>query len=189
MHWVLLGLGAAGVALAAVLKLVGGVSDFQQHALPFWLFIIGVSGLFAGGWFRDKAIGTVSHAAAGLAASVATLAPAVAPQLAPAISGGLSSLQRHAAAVPTAALATAAAPTSMLTIPTAPTGMLATAAAPTAMLATEVASAVMAPADIMARIHALEAENNMLRAVLNEANSSVSRGERRDSIDRRQTAG
>ena len=155
MHWVLMGLGASAVVGAAMLRLAGGVSDFSAHAVPFWLFLIGLAGLFAGGWLRDK--GRVAHGQmaanhAGTAMSSSTsMAPAVAPTRAygdgptpvPAsvavAASGLSTLQRS----PMAAVVPAAMP--------------------------------LGSDDIMARIHGLETENNLLRAYLLDAKASIGR--------------
>jgi hypothetical protein len=154
MHWAILGLGGALVAFAALLKLVGGSSDLQQHALPFWSFATGIASLFLGGWHRDKAkvapagyaagvtatIGAVSSHAAAATSPVLPTAPAMLPV------HNLSSLQRSSMN---------AAPASATTATMSPVGA--------------------SPDDIMARIRGLEAENDVLRAFLLEAKASISR--------------
>jgi hypothetical protein len=165
MHWLVLGAGGAIVALAAVLRLAGGAGDFQAHALPFWLFILGIVGLFAGGWIRDNAKVAASPAFRHAATSVGPTALAVAPQMAPPLTGGLSSnslsaLQRPAATAPA--------------MNVQPMNVQAMAAAATAAAGPALAASVGA-SDIMARIHALETENNILRAFLLEAKSSIAR--------------
>jgi hypothetical protein len=154
MHWLTIGLGAALVALAAMLKLMGGTSDLQQHALPFWAFIAGITGLFLGGWHRDKAWGGPSPGYA--TAGHSTLARAVMPALA---TGAHSTVQGAAMAGTMLATAPAMLPTNSLSSLQRPS----TAAAP-AM-----------PDDIMARILGLEAENKVLRAFLLEAKANISR--------------
>jgi hypothetical protein len=151
MHWLMLGLGGALVILAALLKLIGGSSDLQQHALPFWAFLTGIAGLFLGGWQRDKAkVHAVGHAV---------------------MATGMGSVSSHGAAAAGAVLATAPAmvATNSLSSLQRP-GM---SAAPAA-LAVALPSA-FASDDIMARIRGLEAENDVLRGFLLEAKAAMSR--------------
>jgi hypothetical protein len=104
MHWAMLGLGGALVVLAALLKLVGGSSDLQQHALPFWAFIVGIAGVFFGGWHRDKAtFHAVGHAAMGSGAGASAMGAVLATAPVMMAANSLSSLQRPAmSAAPTA---------------------------------------------------------------------------------------
>jgi hypothetical protein len=154
MHWPMLGLGGALVALAAILKLTGGASDLQQHAVPFWLFVAGLAGLFVGGWYRDNhrvalaggIAGAGGFSGAGSSAVGHALASAggaaTAPAMQPAPLGGLSSLQRSPVKYDTSV-------------------------------------GKLSEADVIERIRSLESENDRLRAFLVEANTSISRSERR----------
>ena len=154
MQWPMLGLGGALIALAAILKLTGGSSDLQQHAVPFWLFVAGLAGLFAGGWYRDNhrvaragnIAGAANFSGAGSSAVGHGLASAsgvaVAPTMQPSPLAGLSSLQRS-----------------------------------TVKYDTSVGK--LSEADVIERIRSLESDNARLRAFLGEANTSIARSERR----------
>jgi hypothetical protein len=149
MQWPMLGLGGALIALAAMMKLTGGSSDLQQHALPFWLFVAGLAGLFVGGWRRDNhrvalAVGGGPVGYGLAAAGDAAAAPAMQPAATAALSSGLSSLQRPAVKY-------------------------------------ETSVGKLSEADVIERIRSLESDNARLRAFLLEANTSISRSERRQS--------
>jgi hypothetical protein len=166
MHWPMLVLGGGLVALAAIFRLVG-MDDFHQHAAPFWLFVTGLIGLFTGGWLLDKdrallAAGNTGFAATGHGLAghgfghglVAAGNAAVAPVMRPALEGGLKDAPKDAL--------------SSLQRP---------AAKPAGMYATSVGQ--LSEANVIERIRSLEDENERLRAFLGDANTSISRAERR----------
>jgi hypothetical protein len=181
MQWPMLVLGGGLVALSAILKLSGGATDFHAYAAPFWLFIAGLASLFTGGWYRDKERAAVGMERRDFVATSLTsglaghgLVPAghaaVAPAMHPALSGGLNSglngglngaLHGGSQAVPHEALSSLQRPA------TKQAGMYATSVGQ------------LSEANVIERIRSLENENERLRAFLGEANTSISRAERR----------
>jgi hypothetical protein len=139
------------MAVAATLGLSGigqAGSDFQRHALPFWLFVAGLVLAVVGAWSRERQRDGATGPA--MTAAIPATAPATAAARAVTETGGLSRLQRPSMN-PAAAM-----------IPTVSPAIIAPGAAAT-------------QPEMMERIRAFETDNARLRAFLLDAKASIAR--------------